>query len=124
MRIGAVGWSAVCNCGISGSYSLTFWFNNVTFKLQFKVSKEAKIRNRYNQIPHPTQDTTRGKLQNTTKHRTQESQERALSKQVTRGLHWTDKKAWQTRNINNKNDPQKKHRLGMVDKIFLLGGFN
>ena len=27
--------------------------------LSFKVSKEAKIRNRYNQVPHLTKDTTR-----------------------------------------------------------------
>ena len=26
---GAVGWSAVCDCGVFGSYSLTFW--SVTF---------------------------------------------------------------------------------------------
>ena len=29
----------------------------------FKVSKGAKIRNRYNQVPHPTQDTN-GKVTN------------------------------------------------------------
>ena len=33
-------------------------------------------------------------------------------------MQWTDKKTWQTRNINNKNDPQKKHRLGTVNKNY------
>ena len=33
-------------------------------------------------------------------------------------LQWTDKKAWQTRNINNKTDSQKKQRLGTVSKNF------
>ena len=27
-------------------------------KSDIEVSKEAKIRNQYNQVPHPTQDTT------------------------------------------------------------------
>ena len=44
-------------------------------------------------------------------------------KQEPRGQHfptkqqWTDAKAWQTQNINNTNDPQKKYRLGTVIKI-------
>ena len=36
-------------------------FQSVT--LQFKVSKGAKFRNRYNQVPHLTQDTN-GKVTN------------------------------------------------------------
>ena len=31
--------------------------------------------------------------------------------------------AFQTRNINNTNDPQKKHCLGTVSKILLVEGF-
>ena len=34
----------------------------------FKVSKEAKIKNRYNQVPHLTQDTTLESDLNTIKH--------------------------------------------------------
>ena len=33
-------------------------------------------------------------------------------------------KAWQTQDINNTNDPQKKHRLGTVSKYILLEGLN
>ena len=37
--------------------------NNVNFDTKVKVSKGAKIRNRYNQVPHLTQDTN-GKVTN------------------------------------------------------------
>ena len=40
-----------------------------------KVSKGAKIRNGYNQVPHLTQDTTWESDKSTIKHHTQESQE-------------------------------------------------
>ena len=39
-----------------------------------KVSKGAKIRNRYNQVPHMTQDTN-GKVTNSQLYNTNESQE-------------------------------------------------
>ena len=42
--------------------------------LSFKVSKGAKIRNRYNQVPHLTQDTN-GKVTNSQLDTTNESQE-------------------------------------------------
>ena len=40
-----------------------------------KVSKKAKIRNQYNQVPHLTQDTTWESDKNTRKHHIQECQE-------------------------------------------------
>ena len=40
--------------------------------LYMKVSKGAKIRNRYNQVPHPTQDTN-GKVTNSQLDTTNES---------------------------------------------------
>ena len=50
----------------------------------------------------------------------------AVSQQVTKRQQWTDTKAWQTQDINNTkfNDPQKKYRLEMISKIFLLKGSN
>ena len=39
------------------------------------VSKETKIRNRYNQVPHLTQVTTQESDKNTIKHHIQETQE-------------------------------------------------
>ena len=35
-----------------------------------------------------------------------------------------DAKAWQTQDITNTNDPQKKYRLGTVSKTILLEGLN
>ena len=50
-----------------------------------KVSKGAKIRNRYNQVPHPTQDTN-GKVTNSQLDTTNESQELfELKSSMTRG---------------------------------------
>ena len=44
------------------------------------VSKGAKIRSRYNQVPHPTQDTN-GKVTNSQLDTTNESQEQVTTKQ-------------------------------------------
>ena len=41
----------------------------------YKVSKKVKTRNRYNQVPHLTQDTKRESDKNTRKRHIQESQE-------------------------------------------------
>ena len=48
----------------------------------------------------------------------------ALSQQATTRQQWTDAKAWQTQDINNTNDPQKKYHLGTVSKNILLEGLN
>ena len=45
---------------MGGPFSLT---PKLTFNTPIKVSKGAKIRNRYNQVPHLTQDTI-GKVTN------------------------------------------------------------
>ena len=45
-----------------------------TFNIGIKVSEGAKIRNRYNQVPHLTQDTN-GKVTNSQLDTTNESQE-------------------------------------------------
>ena len=49
---------------------------------KFKVSKVAKIRNRYNQVPHLTQDTN-GKVTNSQKTPQTRAKRSALSQQVT-----------------------------------------
>ena len=88
--------SEVCDCGISCSYSLTifgFILDNInittdpvlyyilcsSLQLHFlsstvKVSKGAKIRSPYNQVPHLTQDTNE-KVTNSQLDTTNESQE-------------------------------------------------
>ena len=81
-------------------------------------SKGAKIRNRYNQVPHLTQ-VTNGKVTNSQLDTTNESQEVSplpagdhkahIDRRVQRhSKHKTEK---------NINDPQKRCRLGTVIKI-------
>ena len=89
-----------------------------------KVSKKAKIRKRYNQVPHLAKDTT-GESDKNTRNSTYKREKRlALTQQVTARLLWTEKIAWQTRNIYNGNGPQKKHPLEQSIKIFLMEGLN
>ena len=89
--------------------------NQVCFKSCYsglKVSKGAKISNRYNQVPHLSQDTN-GKVTNS---QTRDKRS-ALSQQVTAGHIQTDaqKGITSTRHKNMK-DPQKKYSLGTVSK--------
>ena len=85
----------------------------------FKVSKGANIRNRYNQVPHLTQDT-KGKVTNSQLDTTNESQEvspfpAGTTKHIQTDAH---KDIENTRQNKNIKDPQKKYRLGTVSKIF------
>ena len=56
--------------------------NPIYFDRMVKVSKVAKIRNRYNQVPHLTQDTN-GKVTNSQKTPQTRAKRSALSQQVT-----------------------------------------
>ena len=87
-----------------------------------KVSKGAKIRNRYNQVPHLTQDTN-GKVTKSHLYTTNESQEvspfpagdhKALINRCVQ-MHSTHKTE------KNIKDPQKKYHLGTVSKVFYWG---
>ena len=82
-----------------------FWEKEGNYKLR----KKTKIRNRYIQVPHLTQDTIwkSEKTQENIEHK--RSKRLALSQQVTTMLKATDKTVWlrQTRNTNYKKDPQK-----------------
>ena len=85
------------------------------------VRKRAKIRNRYNQAPHLTQDTN-WKVTTSQLDITNESKEVSP-------FPVGDHKADVHENIkkqdrNNINDPQKKHRLGTVCKNILLEDLN
>ena len=90
-----------------------------TLRHTYKVSKGAKISNRYNQVPHLTQDSN-GKVTNSQPDTTNESQEDSpfpagdhkahINRRAQRySKHKTEK---------NTNDQQKKYRLGTVSKIF------
>ena len=64
-------WSLNCICT-----------DSVTPRCVHKVSKSAKIRNRYNQVPHLTQDTN-GKVTNSQQTPQTRAKRSALSQQVT-----------------------------------------
>ena len=55
---------------------------NKNHQIHLKVSDGAKIRNRYNQVPHLTQDTN-GKVTNSQKTPQTRAKRSALSQQVT-----------------------------------------
>ena len=98
-------------------------FHNATGAMgELKVSKGAKIRNRYNQVPHLTQETNR-KETNSQLDTTNESQEVSPFTAVDHKAQ-INRRA-QRHNKNNKenniNDPQKKYRLGTVSKT-ITGG--
>ena len=96
------------------------------FHILFReVSKCAKLRNLYNQVPHLIQDTN-GKVTNSQLDTTNESQEaspfpagdhKAQINRRTKGhnKHKTEK---------NINDPQKKYCLGPSSKNTLLEGLD
>ena len=85
-----------------------------------KVRKRAKIRNRYNQAPHLTQDTN-GKVTTSQLDITNESQEVSP---FPAGDHTDVHESTLKQNRNSINDPQKKHCLGTVSKNILLEGLN
>ena len=89
-----------------------------------KVRKRAKIRNRYNQAPHMTQDTN-GKVTTSQLDITKESQGVSTTQQVTTRHQLTDvHESITNQDRNNKNDPQKKHRHGTASKNIPMEGLN
>ena len=88
------------------------------FWAYIKVSKGAKIRNRYNHVPHLTQDTN-GKVKLTVD-TTNESQEVSPFPVGDHKAHINRRtqNIANTRQNKNIKDPQKKYRLGTVSKIF------
>ena len=98
--------------------------NGKSILRSIKVSKGAKIRNRYNQVPYLTHDTN-GKVTNSqldTTNTTNESQEVSP---FPAGDHKAHINRHAQRHSKHKteqkiNDPQKKYRLGTVSKIFYL----
>ena len=93
---------------------------NIETAYTLNVSKGTKIRNRYNQVPHLTQDTY-GKVTNSQLDTTNESKEASpfpagghkahINRRIQRhSNHKTEKK--------HTKDPQKKYRPGTVSKIF------
>ena len=78
--------------------------------MKIKVSKGAKIRNRYNQVPHLTQDNNR-KVTNSQLDTTNESQEVSPFPAGDLKAQDAHKDIANTRQNKNIKDPQKKYRL-------------
>ena len=84
-----------------------------------KVSKGAKIRNRYNQVPHLTQDTT-GKVTNSQLDIKNESQEVSPFPGGDHKAHINRRAQRHSKHKKEKKHKRstKKYRLGTVSKIF------
>ena len=84
-----------------------------------KVSKGAKIRNGYNQVPHLTQDTN-WKVTNSQSDTTNGSQEASPFPAGHHKAHVNRRAQRHNKHKTEKNikDPQNKYRLGTVSKIF------
>ena len=97
------------------------WVNDSETRYNVKVSKGAKIRNRYNQVPHLTQDTN-GKVTNSQLDTTNESQEVSPFSADDHKAHINGRAQGRSKHKTKKNikDPQKKYRLGTVSEIFNL----
>ena len=80
-----------------------------------KESKDAKIRNRYNQVPHLTQDTN-GKVTNLWLDTTNECQEVSPFPAGDHKAHINRRAQRHSKRKTEKNinDPQKKYRLVTV----------
>ena len=102
-----------------------FWFPNDNFQrdasISFKVRKIAKIRNRYNQVPHLTQDTN-GKVTNPQLDITNESQEGGVfpAGDHKASIHRRPRKQ-QTQDRKDMNDPKRSTALERLVKYFTGG---
>ena len=72
------------------------------------------IRNRYNQVPHLTQDTNWESDKNTIKHHKQEPRGQPFPA----GDHMTAMNRRESMKTQDTNDSQKKYRLGTVSKKY------
>ena len=88
-----------------------------------KVGKGAKIRNRYNQVPHMTQDTN-GKVTNSQLDTTNESHEVSPFPAGDHKAHINRRSQRHSKHKTEKNikDSQKKYRLGTVSEKKITGG--
>ena len=66
-------------------FQIMYRIKNMHIYVINKVRKASTIRNRYNQVPHLTQDTTGESDKNTIKHHKQEPRGQSFHKQEPRG---------------------------------------
>ena len=96
------------------------WLVELTISI-CKVSKGAKIRNQYNQVPHLTHETN-GKVTSSQLDTTNESQDVSPFPAGDHKAHINRRAQRHSKHKTEKNikDPQKKYSLGTVRKIFNL----
>ena len=97
-------------------------FNFSICKQIIKISEGAKIRNRYNQVPHLTQYTN-GKVTNSQLPTTSESQEVSPFSAGDHKAHINRRTQRHSKHKTEQNikHPQKKYRFGTVSKLFTGG---
>ena len=95
---------------------------NAKIENEKKVSKSAKIRNRFNQVPHLTQDTN-GKVTNSRLNTTNESQEVSPFPEGDHKAHINRRIQRLSKHKTEKNikDPQKSTALEQSLKYFTGG---
>ena len=79
-----------------------------------RKENKTKIRNQYHQVPHLTQDNIWESYRITRKHHNEESQEASPFPTGDHEAAMNRLDSMVKKNLNNKKDPQKKHRLGTV----------
>ena len=98
------------------------WFLDLAYQITpnqgVKVNKGAKIRNRYNHVPHLTQDTS-GKVTNSQLDTTKDSQEVSPFPAGDHKAHINRRAQIYSKHKTEKNikEPKKKYRLGTVSRI-------
>ena len=86
--------------------------------MEVEVSKGAKIRNRYNQVPHLNQNTNR-KVTNSQLDTTDKSQEVSSFPAGNNKAHINRRAQRHSKHKTEKtNNPQKKYHLGTISKVF------
>ena len=101
------------------------WLSSVSKRIIlicYKVRKEAKIKNQYNQVSHLTKDTTWESGKNTRNHHVQESQDVSCFPARVHKAILNRQDSMTDMNTKYKKDPQKKHYLGTVSKNYFIEG--
>ena len=92
---------------------MVLFYHQIGHRSDKIVSKGAKIRNQYNQVPHLIQDTN-GKVTNSHLDTTNESQEVSSYPAGDHKAHTNRRAQRHSKHKTEKKDLQKKYRLGTV----------
>ena len=102
-------------------YVTTFFDGQGFARVSVKVRKTTKIRKRYNQVPHLTQDTIWESNKNTI-NITNKSQEFSPLPAGNHKAAINRRESIRKKQTKITSDPQKKYHLGRVNKNYFIGG--